>query len=178
LGVPSSAIDDVVQDVFLTVHRRLPTFVGQCSVETWVFSILLRVVRNHRRTQRRKGAAFATSSAVGDPELLPGRDDPSDTVSLREAQKILHRLLSKLKQRHASIWIMASVEGLAPAEIAKKTGLGVFTVYSRLKAARHQLDRELDRLSLIEDTRLLRWGSPRSSPTPLTSLSTPASSAA
>jgi RNA polymerase sigma-70 factor (ECF subfamily) len=145
LGVPSNAIDDVVQDVFLAVHRRLPQFAGRCSVENWVFGILLHVVNNHRRTRRRKGAGHAISSAVADPDELVGHDDPSDTVSLREARSILHKALPKLKQRHASVWVMAKLDGLSASEISEKTGLSVFTVYSRLKAATQVLDRELRR---------------------------------
>ncbi|HVY26486.1 MAG TPA: RNA polymerase sigma factor [Polyangiaceae bacterium] len=160
LGIPRSALDDVVQDVFLTVHRRLPHFAGRCSVENWVFGILLRVVRNHRRTRRRKGAGHALSSTVGNPDELVGHDDPSDTVSLLEAKTILQAMLSKLKQRHASLWVMAKVDGLSPAEIAKKKGISVFTVYSRLRAAQHGLDRELSRSRCAEGARVPRRPAP------------------
>jgi RNA polymerase sigma-70 factor (ECF subfamily) len=134
--------------VFLTVHRRLPQFAGRCSIENWVFGILLRVVRNHRRTRRRKGMAHAISTIVSDPDELVGHDDPMETVSLREALGMLQNVLSRLKQRHARLWAMAKIDELSPAEIAEQTGLSVFTVYSRLKAARNELDREVSRQKL------------------------------
>jgi RNA polymerase sigma-70 factor (ECF subfamily) len=150
LGVHRHAMDDVVQDVFLTVHRRLPQFAGRCSIENWVFGILVRVVGNYRRTRRRKGAGHALSSAVADPDELVGHDDPCDTVSLREARSILQGLLGKLKERHASLWILAKVDGFSPSQIAKMKGLSVFTVYSRLKAAQSELDRKLSRSRVTE----------------------------
>ena len=60
LGVDDAAVDDVVQHVFLVAHRRFPEFRlddfpgGRGSVKAWVFAILVRVVREHRRTTRRK----------------------------------------------------------------------------------------------------------------------------
>jgi RNA polymerase sigma-70 factor (ECF subfamily) len=156
LGVPSSAMDDVVQDVFLIVHRRLPEFAGRCSIENWVFGILLRVVQNLRRTRRRKGAGHALSSAVGDPDELVGHDDPCDTVSLREARSILHGLLRKLKQRHASLWVMAKMDGLSPSEIAQQQKISVFTVYSRLRVAQNEIDRQLSRSRFTEGGRMPR----------------------
>ena len=56
LGVEDSAIEDVVQEIFLVVHRRLADFEGRSSIRPWLFGIAIRVVRHHRRKQRAKGA--------------------------------------------------------------------------------------------------------------------------
>ncbi|MBC8073069.1 MAG: hypothetical protein IAG13_32400, partial [Deltaproteobacteria bacterium] len=74
-GVPDGAVPDVAQDVFVTVYRQLGQFSGQCAPETWVLAIVKRVVSNYHRTRRRKGAAHAMSSAVGDPEWLVDDQD-------------------------------------------------------------------------------------------------------
>src|SRR5689334_9453575 len=52
LGVDPSGLDDAAQDVFLVVHRRLPEFEGRASLKTWVYEIVRRVARDHRRTKR------------------------------------------------------------------------------------------------------------------------------
>ena len=41
-GVPPSALDDVVQEVFIVVHRKLATFEGRSSVRTWLAMITRR----------------------------------------------------------------------------------------------------------------------------------------
>ena len=65
LGVVESSIDDVVQEVFVTVYRRLDQFEGRCALKRWVFGILVRVVNNYRRTRGRKGGARAFYGQVG-----------------------------------------------------------------------------------------------------------------
>jgi RNA polymerase sigma-70 factor (ECF subfamily) len=63
LGVEEASVDDVVQEVFFVVHRKLPEFDGRSSTKTWIFSILLYVVRHHRRTWRRKDAQRSADAA-------------------------------------------------------------------------------------------------------------------
>ena len=49
LGVAESDLDDVCQDVFVTVNRRLESFEGRSLVRTWIYGICLRVASDHRR---------------------------------------------------------------------------------------------------------------------------------
>src|SRR2546423_1814126 len=49
LGGPLIDVDDVVQEVFVVVNRKLPHFRGDAKVTTWLFRITDHVVRNHRR---------------------------------------------------------------------------------------------------------------------------------
>jgi RNA polymerase sigma-70 factor (ECF subfamily) len=142
LGVVEDALDDVVQEVFVTVYRRLHQFEGRCSAKTWVFGILVRVVNNHRRTLRRKGQGYATSSVVGDPhELVDPTPSPLELFSRREAGRLLHHLLTKLDDDKAEAFVLAEIEGLTVPEIAEAIGANVNTVYARLRAARKDLER-------------------------------------
>ena len=52
-GVDESDVDDVSQEVFLAIHRRLHDFEGRSSVKTWVAAILQGFVLNYRRSRRR-----------------------------------------------------------------------------------------------------------------------------
>src|SRR5258708_39968771 len=54
LGTPLSNLDDVVQEIFVVVHRRLGAFEGRSSIKTWLFGILADVVRAHRPALRLK----------------------------------------------------------------------------------------------------------------------------
>lgn len=142
LGVVEDAIDDVVQEVFVTVYRRLDQFEGRCSVKTWVFGILVRVVGNYRRTRRRKGQGQATSSVVGDPhDLMDPTPSPLELFSRREAGRVLRQLLTKLDDEKAEAFVLAEIEGLTVPEIAEAIGANVNTVYSRLRAARKDFER-------------------------------------
>jgi RNA polymerase sigma-70 factor, ECF subfamily len=151
LGVADSAIDDVAQEVFVTVYRRLHQFEGRCAPKTWVFSIVMGIVRNYRRSRRRKEAAEPMSTRVVDPELLAdGGADPMEQASRREAGRILHRLLDELSEEKAVTFVMAELEGMTVPEIAELVNANVNTVYSRLRAARQEFDQALTRLRASE----------------------------
>jgi RNA polymerase sigma-70 factor (ECF subfamily) len=136
LGVPPAALDDVVQDVFLVVARRLAEFRGESSVKTWLFAITLRVVREHRRStfrHLRRVEALAES----------GPAEATDPIARSDAQRLLLRLLDRLDDDRRSVYVLAELEGLTAQEIADGLRLNVNTVYSRLRSARAQLERQL-----------------------------------
>lgn len=136
LGVPPASVDDVVQDVFLVVARRLAEFRGEAAVKTWLFAITLRVVREHRRT---------TFRHLRRVEAMAGSAPPatSDPAARSDAQRLLLRLLDRLDDDRRSVYVLAELEGLTAQEIADGLRLNVNTVYSRLRAARAQLERAL-----------------------------------
>jgi RNA polymerase sigma-70 factor (ECF subfamily) len=147
LGVGDSTRDDVTQEVFVTVYRRLGEFEGRCSMKTWVFNILMGIVRNYRRSRRRKGKAQALSSTVIDPAILADANaDPSELASREEAGRILHELLDGLSEEKAVVFVLADLEGMTVPEIAELVSANVNTIYSRLRAARREFDQALTRM--------------------------------
>jgi RNA polymerase sigma-70 factor (ECF subfamily) len=137
LGAPPAAVDDVVQDVFLIVARRLAEFRGDASMRTWLFAITMRVVQFHRRTDsrhRRRVEAFAEAHAEA------GGVDP---YARRDASDTLLKLLDQLDDDRRAVFVLAELEGMTAQEIAAGLGLNVNTVYSRLRVARQQLERAL-----------------------------------
>jgi len=150
LGVDESAVDDVTQEVFVTVHRRLGDFEMRCAPKTWVFSIAMGIVRNYRRSRRRREAAEPLSSHVVSPDMVADRAaDPMEQASLAEAGRLLHRLLEQLGEEKAIVFMMAELEGMTVPEIADLTGANINTVYSRLRAARKEFDQALSRLRAV-----------------------------
>ena len=147
LGVGDSTRDDVTQEVFVTVYRRLGEFQGRCSIKTWVFNILMGIVRNYRRTRRRKGRGHALTTAVVDPAVLADAGaDPSELASRAQAGRILHELLDELSEEKAVVFVMAELEGMTVPEIAELVNANINTVYSRLRAARREFDEALARM--------------------------------
>lgn len=144
LGFSHDVLDDIVQDVFLAAFRKLESYGGQCEVETWVLGILSRVVKNYRRTWRRKGAAFALSSVVSDPETLtdPKRETAAEVRRL-EARRVLREVLALLDRKTATVFVLAELEGMSAPEVAAVTRIKVNTVYSRCRAARREFDRAI-----------------------------------
>jgi RNA polymerase sigma-70 factor (ECF subfamily) len=146
LGVDESAVDDVTQEVFVTVYRRLGDFEMRCSPKTWVFSIAMGIVRNYRRGRRRKDAIAPLSIHPVSPDVVADRRaDPMELASRAEAGRLVHRLLEQLGEEKAIVFVMAELEGMTVPEIAELVGANVNTVYSRLRTARKDFDQALAR---------------------------------
>ena len=145
LGVGDHAIDDVVQHVFVVVHRRLAEFEGRSSLKTWLFSILLHAVREHRRTLRRKSPHWW--GAPADPDLIADSSrNPEQEAQRAEASRTIDLLLENLDGDKRAVFVMAELEQMTANEISEATGLDAKAVYSRLRAARIDFERAAAKL--------------------------------
>jgi RNA polymerase sigma-70 factor (ECF subfamily) len=148
LGVDASAVDDVVQEAFLTVHRRLADFEGRSSLKTWLFGIVLRVVRDHRRSLRRKPAQLGGGASIdADVERVTDTTSqgPHERAVERQAVEALHAILDELDDERREVFILAELEGMTVPEIAEAVGANVNTVYSRLRTARRDFEAAVGR---------------------------------
>ncbi|MEM9189574.1 MAG: sigma-70 family RNA polymerase sigma factor [Myxococcota bacterium] len=144
LGVAESQVDDAVQDVFVVVHRRLQDFEGRSTIKTWLFGITLRVVKDHRRSERRRRK----------PEAEPLRDSlvddraagPMENVARAEAVRTLHALLDGMDDERREVFVMMEFEQMSAPEVAAALGVKVNTVYSRLRLARQSFEEGIKRL--------------------------------
>jgi RNA polymerase sigma-70 factor (ECF subfamily) len=140
LGVDTAAADDVVQQVFLVVHRRLGEFEGRASLKSWIFGILLRVARDHRRGLRRKSPH--SLHPPEDPALLADASaSPDVALSRAEASRVIDLLLATLDEDKRVVFVLAELEQMTAPEISLATGLAPKAVYSRLRAARADFER-------------------------------------
>jgi RNA polymerase sigma-70 factor (ECF subfamily) len=141
LGVRAAAVDDIVQEVFVIVHKRLSTFDGRAKVRTWISRILLNVVRHHRRTLARKSPHDRAGGEPGDPDELPATGpNPCEAVVLGERARMAQRLLDSMDDDKREILVLAEIEELPVPEIADILGLKLNTAYSRLRLARCAFD--------------------------------------
>jgi RNA polymerase sigma-70 factor, ECF subfamily len=143
LGVDPGLLDDVVQDTFLVVHRKLHEFERRAELRTWLFAILRRVIADYRRTVRRKPAGV---TAPADLERLRDAGGVSDDASRVEAAELVGRVLRTLDAEKREVFVLAELEQMTIAEVADALGINRNTAWSRLRAARQLFEAELDRL--------------------------------
>lgn len=141
LGVRDAAIDDAVQEVFVVVHRRLADFEGRSSLRTWLFGITLRVVRDHRRSARRRDPG----SEVDPDSLRATGSGPAETAEKAEAVRLLHALLDELHDDRREVFVMAELEQMPMPEVAEALEINVNTAHARLRAARQEFEQALAR---------------------------------
>jgi RNA polymerase sigma-70 factor (ECF subfamily) len=138
LGVRRADLDDVCQDVFVTLQRKLPEFDQRSKIQPWLFAICAHTASNYRRLARFR-LEVTTGRMSADDELNPAApawrrpdQEASDREQLSRAEAVLNRM-SPLKR---TVFVMFELEGLSCQDIADELGLPVGTVYSRLHSAR------------------------------------------
>lgn len=143
LGVPEAGADDVVQDVFLVLHRRLAEYDGRTPIKRWILGITVRVVGDHRRRYRRKDAPCVPQPADSDGNVLlaSSRPPPSAELEQQEQVRLLEQLLGQLPEDKREVLVLSELEEMTVPEIAELLGANVNTVYTRLRAARQEFEK-------------------------------------
>jgi RNA polymerase sigma-70 factor, ECF subfamily len=134
LGVHEASLEDAVQDVFLVAHRRLADFKGRSSIKTWLYGIVVRVAKDHRRNQARQ-AHRAERLAQGLSVSSDSASSPAGVAERREANQALHTILESLDEEQREVLIMVELEDFSVREVAAALNLRVRTCQRRLQAA-------------------------------------------
>ena len=142
LGVRPGSIEDVLQDVFVVVHRRLPEFEGRAAPRTWLARILVRVVQEHRRRFRRREDHAELPEEVADPHA----SGPHEELARAQAVRLLEAILDGMQEDQRTVFVLAEIEQMPAPEIASALEVSVNTVYSRLRLARREYERRLARI--------------------------------
>ena len=143
LGVRGADLEDLMQEVFVVVHRKLGDFDGTGRITTWLFGICMRVVARHRRR-----AYFRFERQEAEVPEIADAHTPEDHAATRERALLLERALGRLSLEHRAVFVLFEIEGLGSAEIAETLGVPVGTVHSRLFKARQVVARSLERAKL------------------------------
>lgn len=144
LGVRDVDLEDQLQEVFLVVHRRLSSFDPSVKPTTWLYGICLRVASAwRRRAFRRHELSDEGAQAEARSSEAPGADE---MIALQQAQSLLERALDALDLERRAVFVMFEIEGLSCATIAEMTGAPLGTIYTRLGAARREVEQFVTRM--------------------------------
>jgi RNA polymerase sigma-70 factor (ECF subfamily) len=147
LGTPQEEVEDVAQEVFTVVMRKLDQFeIGKVS--TWIYRICATIVadRHRRRRVRRALAHFF------------GRDEahhqtPERELQSQEASREVSRILEGMGAKKREVFVLFELEGLTGLEITERIGCKLETVWTRLFHARRDFSRLAQQRRFLETTR-------------------------
>jgi RNA polymerase sigma-70 factor (ECF subfamily) len=143
MGGPEAEREDLAQDVFLVVHRRLPEFDGQ-NVAGWLYRIARHRVRDFRRLSWVKHMLFG-SVPLSD-NLAKGGASPAESLETKEKRKTLEGLLDKLNASERAALMLFEIDGYSGEEIAEIQCVPVNTVWARIHKAKKKLKASLAEL--------------------------------
>lgn len=136
LGAPDTDREDLAQEVFLVVRRRLHDFDGR-NVAGWLYRIASRKVGQHRR-RRWISALLVRGKRIDVDDLsFPGQN-AIEELETKEKRLLLQRLLAKMSERRRGVFVLFEVEGYKGEEIAEIMDVPLNTVWTRLHHARKE----------------------------------------
>jgi len=136
LGAPASDHDDLVQEVFVVVYRRLHDFDGR-NLAGWLYRIAAHQVRDFRRLRWIKNV-FKRSIPLSHRMASPG-PTPVMALETRERQARLEGLLAELSEPLRTTFVLFEIDGYTGEEIAAIHRVSINTVRARIHRARKKL---------------------------------------
>ncbi|MCA9590993.1 MAG: sigma-70 family RNA polymerase sigma factor [Myxococcales bacterium] len=134
LGVRDADVPDLVQEVFVVVHRILPDYDPERPMWPWLFGIVYRTAAAYRRKAYRE--------VLDDGSVAGERHDSSQNLdeAMRRAdeRRLVLEALQHVELGRRAVFVMSEIDGVAIPEVAAALGIGLNTAYSRLRLAREE----------------------------------------
>jgi RNA polymerase sigma-70 factor (ECF subfamily) len=132
--------EDLTQEAFLQLHRKIGTFRGESSFSTWMHRMAINIVLMHLR---RKGLQLTSLDEAMEPEpdQRPGRSFGAPDLILSGAvdRLALQRAIDDLPAGYRLMFVLHDIEGYEHNEIAKLLDCSIGTSKSQLHKARLRL---------------------------------------
>ena len=128
--------EDLLQEIFLSAHRKLESFRGESSLGTWLYRLAVNLCLDYLRS--RTGRASHVTDPLDDDPSLPepaGRGLADRTISRMD----LERALTQLPLGCRTAFVLHDVEGLEHKEIGEVMGIAEGTSKSQVHKARLRL---------------------------------------
>jgi RNA polymerase sigma-70 factor (ECF subfamily) len=128
--------EDLLQEIFLTAHRKLRLFKGESSLGTWLFRLATNVCLDHLRSRATRTSRLTDSLDEEHRPAVTGTRGPILGVVDRLD---LERAVAELPDGCREVFVLYDVEGLDHREVGAMLGISDGTSKSQLHKARLRL---------------------------------------
>jgi RNA polymerase sigma-70 factor (ECF subfamily) len=148
-------VEDLVQEVFLQMHRKLDSLKDPSRLVPWLFQVARHAVADYYRAPQRRREVPAGLAAdmerARSARAVPMVGTSVDSDQLREELAgCLRPMIERLSGQYRKAVTLVELEGLTQTAAARQLGLSVSGTKSRVQRGRRQLKRMLDECCLIE----------------------------
>jgi len=148
--------EEIVQDVFLTLFRKIDTFEERSVLGTWIYRVTANASLIKRRGKRVELEVhledylprfLEDGHREGDRDFLCAdwSQKPDEVAQAVETRAVLTQALERLPDTYRAVVLLRDLEGLSNEEVAEVLGESVASVKSRLHRARMALREQLTR---------------------------------
>ena len=127
-----ASAEDILQEVFIKIHQKLPTVRASERLEAWVWRITRNAIADHFRRSR--------PSEQLPPDLASNSEDADDAPDLRPC---ILRFLNELEPKYRDALLLTEWQGLTQDQLGKRLRLSSSGAKSRVQRARGQLKKLL-----------------------------------
>lgn len=143
-----AAAEDILQDVFVKIHRKLPTLRADERLEAWVWRVTRNTMTDYFRRHRSNEPLAETVALAGD-----------EPVTLPDLTPCVRRFIGELAPAHREALVLTEWQDLTQDQVAKRLGISLSGAKSRVQRARSHLKKmlldccriELDRRGTVVD---------------------------
>lgn len=139
--------EDLSQEVFLKVFKKLHTFQQDSAFYTWLYRIAVNTASDHlSRRSRRRLQLVEDDSALDQGKPRSEVADVTQPLIDAELAAVTRKILDRLPEKYRTILVLREYEDLSYTDIAAVLGINLGTVESRLFRARQRFKEALERL--------------------------------
>ncbi len=141
----TSDAEEVFQEVFLTLTKKLDTFRGESKFSSWLYRVTVNASYMYLRSQKKHESNISLENYVpyDDKGTLMGRimdkdwsSRPDIVIYGKEALKIIDESINELPESYRTVFHLRDIDGLSNEEVADILEITVPAVKSRLHRAR------------------------------------------
>jgi len=145
-------VEDISQEVFIKVFRKMKHFRGESRLSTWIAKIAYNTSISHFRKKLKNERSYDEN-----PGLVANEDDEEmnqSRIEKEEAKKYLLEMIEKLPVHYRTVLTLFHLEEFSYKEIEEITEMPEGTIKSYLSRARKILKEKLERVVEIEKTNI------------------------
>lgn len=133
----SADAEDLTQESFVSVLRRIGHFRGEAALTTWLYRVVVNQVKMHFRYRSSRPESQTSDGEI--PERWPGMIRNSDPAEQLTDRLAIEKAMQMLPRGYRTAFILHDIEGYKHEEAARLSGHTTGTSKSQLHKARANL---------------------------------------
>ncbi|MCC6934049.1 MAG: sigma-70 family RNA polymerase sigma factor [Deltaproteobacteria bacterium] len=143
--------EEVIQDVFITVYRKIKSFEGKAKFSSWLYRVTVNAAfMKLRKNKQEQAVSLEDCEIASYHEFAEESENATSCLSEsevinKEMRSILELAISKLPDEYKNVFVLRDIDGLSNKEVGRILNISVSAVKSRLHRSRLMLRKKLRR---------------------------------